>query len=287
MGLRRRSGAVGLVLVTLASGFSGCSGGAGTVTTAPTTSAPATTTIAPPTTTTLPPTTTTTAPVPEPVIWLDGSQIVYSATGEVTIGGGVTRRNATVTGMLDGVALDVQTGSGYFGVDLTLDAGTHAIEITAVEGSGFETVLGVTVIVDPSLGIQFAYLECIDASEGRLIAVNAEWLTGDAALAAARDDGFIGPDDELESGYYIRVPSAALHILELSPDPVVILQACYEPGPCVTRRPVDPETWGLLATEPERGLEITGWHWYGLGTLPYWLTLRDGVVVQAEEWYLP
>lgn len=285
MRLRRRSGAVGLILATLVSGLTACSGDAGPATTSPPTTAPTTT--APTTTSTTPPTTTTTTPAPEPVIWLDGSQIVYSASGDITIQGDVIRRSATVTGTLDGAAIDVQTESSYFGVDLSLDAGTHEIEITAVDGSGFETVLGVTVIVDPGLEIRFAYLECIDAAEGRLIAMYAEWLTDDEALTAARDDGLIGPDDELENGYYIRVPSAALHIFELSPDPVVILQACYEPGPCVTRRPVDTETWGLLAAEPERGLEITGWHWYGVGTLPYWLTLRDGVVVQAEEWYLP
>jgi hypothetical protein len=287
MRLRRRSRAVGFAFFVLVGVLTGCSADAGPVTTPLTTSAPITTTTTPPTTTTWPAPTSTTTPEPEPVIRLDGSHVVYSATGDVMVQGDVTRRTATVTGSLDGAPLEVQTGSGYFWVGLALDVGTHEVVIGAVDDSGFETVLGVTVIVDPDLEVRFAYLECIDVSEGRLIATYAEWFTGDEALAAARDDGFIDADDELENNYYIRLPSAALHTLDLSDAPVVILQACYEPAPCVTRRPVAAETWGLLATNPEGGLGITGWHWYGLGTLPYWLTLRDGIVVQAEEWYLP
>jgi hypothetical protein len=71
-------------------------------------------------------------------------------------------------------------------------------------------------------------------------------------------------------------------------DPVIVLIACYpNEGPCVTLESVDVNKWSQVRADPDTALERLGWQWYGLGELPYWLTLRDGVIVQVIEQYLP
>ncbi|HZD22841.1 MAG TPA: hypothetical protein VE569_05490 [Acidimicrobiia bacterium] len=107
------------------------------------------------------------------------------------------------------------------------------------------------------------------------------------AVAAAREDGYIGADEDLPGGY-IRNQNPRLRTLTITDDPVVVLIACYpDEGPCVTSESVDLETWYRLTDNPESAVETLGWHRYGLGDLPYWLTLQDGVIVQVEEQYLP
>jgi hypothetical protein len=117
----------------------------------------------------------------------------------------------------------------------------------------------------------------------------AEWLTGDEAVEAAREDGEIGPDDQIDgAGYYIRNGNPMLRSFGLSGNPVIVVWACHvDDGPCVVEEQVDLETWVALMETPDRGLDVVGWQWYGNGGLPYWITLDDGVVVQIKEWYLP
>ncbi len=111
-----------------------------------------------------------------------------------------------------------------------------------------------------------------------------ELLSGDEAVSAARADGFIGENEALPNDYYIRDLGEEL-TLPVSPDVSVILQACYESGPCVTEEAVDLDTWSvLLGGEEDAGLD---WQWYGAGYLPYWWHVTDGAVVLIEEQYLP
>ncbi len=50
-------------------------------------------------------------------------------------------------------------------------------------------------------------------------------------------------------------------------------------------QPIDLNMWSvLLGGEDDPGLE---WDWYGSGTLPYEFILRSGLIVEAEEQYLP
>lgn len=113
----------------------------------------------------------------------------------------------------------------------------------------------------------------------------AEMLTGDAAVAAAREDGVIGPDEDLPNDYYISDPDPSTVELMVSPDVVVTLQACYESGECVTTEQVDLATWSvLLGGEVDPGL---AWTWYGAGSLPYWFTIANNAISTVEEQYLP
>jgi two-component system phosphate regulon sensor histidine kinase PhoR len=107
----------------------------------------------------------------------------------------------------------------------------------------------------------------------------------DEAVAAAREDGAIGSDEDLPNDFYIRNPDESTTELTVSPDVLVTLQACYQEGECVTTEQVDLETWSiLLGGEEDPGLD---WTWYGQGSLPYVFTVASNLIVEIEEVYLP
>jgi hypothetical protein len=133
----------------------------------------------------------------------------------------------------------------------------------------------------------FGWLRSLENTDGTTtIAVDpAEMLTGEEAVAAAREDGVIGATEDLPNDFYIRNADVSTIDLAVSPDVVVTLQACYEGGDCVTTEQVDLETWSLLlGAEEDPGLE---WDWYGAGELPYEFTVEGGAISEAREQYLP
>ena len=133
----------------------------------------------------------------------------------------------------------------------------------------------------------FGWLRSLETRDGATILEvdPAEMLTGDEALAAARQDGVIGDDLDLPNDYYIRNPDESTSAFTLSPDVVVTLQACYDGGDCVTTEQVDLETWSvLLEGEEDPGLE---WNWYGQAALPYQFTVANDLIVRIEEVFLP
>ncbi len=133
----------------------------------------------------------------------------------------------------------------------------------------------------------FGWLRSFETRDGTTILQvdQAEMLTGDEAVAAARQDGVIGADEDLPNDFYIRNPEESTTEFTVSPDVVVTLQACYEGGDCVTTEQVDLETWSvLLGGEEDPGLD---WSWYGQGSLPYVLTVANDLIVGIEEVYLP
>ncbi|MFH1331032.1 MAG: hypothetical protein ABIJ48_10330 [Actinomycetota bacterium] len=252
-----------------------------TATTSPTTSTPATTVV--PTTST---TSTSTTLADAPVIHLAGSSVMYSATGSVHVEGRSDRRVDVMIGGVAATVSPVEAGPTIFSADLALDPGVHVIAVTAADRStGTRTTQFLTVIVDPSLEEQFAYLYIIG---GSVVADYAEWFTGDEATQAAREDGALPPQQPEEEGFYIRNLDPSTQVVTLADNPVIVLWACYEmPLPCLTREAVDAQTWADLMADPEVDYDLVGWWWYGDGYLPYWLTIDDGVVVQVTEHYLP
>lgn len=133
----------------------------------------------------------------------------------------------------------------------------------------------------------FGFVRSFEATgDATLIQIDeAEMLSGDEAVAAAREDGVIGDDEDLPNDYYIRNPDDSTIEFSVSPDVVVTLQACYEDGECVTTVDVDLATWSiLLGGEDDPGLD---WTWYGQGALPYVLTVANDVIVAVSEVYLP
>jgi hypothetical protein len=139
----------------------------------------------------------------------------------------------------------------------------------------------------PSSEALFGWVRSFEDIGGAVIVGvdRAEMLTGAEALAAARQDGFIGADEDLPNDFYIRNPDDATVDLDVSADVVVTLQACYQGGECVTTEEVDLATWSVLfGAEEDPGLE---WDWYGAGALPYQMTLVGGLVTEIQEVYLP
>ena len=62
--------------------------------------------------------------------------------------------------------------------------------------------------------------------------------------------------------------------------------------------PVDPNLWVVLFEAAGRCSAVDGpsdcfdlggedWHWFGSGTLPYWIQLEADSIVRVEEQYLP
>jgi hypothetical protein len=106
----------------------------------------------------------------------------------------------------------------------------------------------------------------------------AEFLTGEVAEQAAREDGVVGEDDSLPNDYYIRNRNSRLRTLVLDDDleiTVVDWDHC-----CGTIE-------GDLALFAAAFVQDDPQGTYRGSRSPYWLTVAQGRVVQIEEQYLP
>jgi hypothetical protein len=127
-------------------------------------------------------------------------------------------------------------------------------------------------------GRHFGYIESFDleALPGSVVFDLAYLLTGEEANQAAAEDGYETP---VPNDYYVINDNPRLRTLVVSPD--------------VTIRLVDwGHSLGLVSADPRRFQESFALDEYPLGTYkgkfsPYWLTIKDGVVVTIEEQYQP
>jgi hypothetical protein len=249
--------------------------------------APTTTPAASSTTTTAAPTATTTTTRSRPALTVAGSELIFSVDG-VAIIHGRTDRSVNVT--VGGVAAPTHTdpdGTTGFTAELVLRPGEHAVDVVATDDAGLRATTTLTVVVGPSLERQLAFVGSIDSGDETIVADYAEWLTGEEALLAAREDGWIGQDQELDNDFYIRNRNPRLRTLPMAEEAAIVLYACYpDEGPCLTLEAVDRDTWSSLLSDPEAGYELVGWAWYGSGYSPYWLIIDDGLVVQVSEQYV-
>jgi hypothetical protein len=235
-------------------------------------------------------TSTTIEPNEEPpVIHLAGYTTVYTQDGNVRVSGWLDRpADVTVGGTPADMRNDPVSGLSTFETVLDLEPGSHAITVTAIDAMGLSNEIVLSVRVDPTLQVQIAYVQDVDLVERTLVADYVEFLTGDEATVAAREDGVIGKDEELPGGFYLRNRNPRLRTLTLGDLGVVTLQACFPgDGPCVVEQAVDVDAWVELMSKPGLAEERYGWSWYGDVSLPYWITLQDGIVVQINEQYLP
>ncbi len=233
-------------------------------------------------TTTAPTTTTTVVSVdqtpPEIIVW--GGLVRFSADGIVTVSGSLDE-----PGMVGIPGAAVTHEGNHWWADFERDPGVHEVTITAEDLAGNRSEVVMSLTVDPDLETVFAYVTAFDGSE--VTADDAVFLTGEEANVAAREDGVIGADETVPNDFYIRNDSPSLRTLTVAGNAPVLLQACFVEGPCVRQTGVSLDQWaGVLSGVQPAGLP-EGWQWYGGGTLPYWLTLSGGVVVQITEQYLP
>jgi hypothetical protein len=170
---------------------------------------------------------------------------------------------------------------------------THVDTTTPVEQTTTTTVPETTTTTAPlPEGVrEFAYVVGVETSDDGSVVVTADYaqfLTGDEAIQAAIEDGFIVEGETVPNDYYIVNDNSQLRELALDPSAPIVLNACFVDGECVTQVRVTIEQWtGLLAGDIPDGLG-EGFQWYGEGTLPYWLILEgETIVVGIEEQYLP
>lgn len=129
-------------------------------------------------------------------------------------------------------------------------------------------------------GRHFGYVKSIDlaGSPETLVFDLAEFLQGEAANEAARDDGVIGEGEAVTNDYYIRNRNALLRTLDLDDDLELTVvdwdQCCLE---------IKGDLVLFAAAFDEE--DPTGT--YRGSRSPYWLTVAGGRVVGIEEQYLP
>ncbi len=129
---------------------------------------------------------------------------------------------------------------------------------------------------------QFGFVRSIDGET--LVFDPAEFLTGEEAVAAARQAGFIGPDEMLPNDFYISNPDPAdERRLTVSAGAGFVLIG-FDAGGAITDAPVSFQQ----LTDYFSGAADTG-DLYGFiaGDLPMTLTLQGDVVTAGRQMYLP
>ncbi len=133
-------------------------------------------------------------------------------------------------------------------------------------------------------GRHFGYVQSVDATATPpTIEVDvAEFLSGEAANAAAVEDGVIAEGESVENDYYIRNPAKDVLTLDAAEDVRVTHVQC--PAGCTEGIPGQFDE--LAASFDDPG-EKTLLDEYRGSQSQYWITVRDGDVVAIDELYLP
>lgn len=133
-------------------------------------------------------------------------------------------------------------------------------------------------------GRHFGYVQAVDASATpATIQVDvAEFLSGEAANAAAVEDSVIAEGEAVPNDYYIRNPAKDVLTLDVAGDVRVTHIQC--PDSCTEGLPGQFEAF---AASFDATGEKTLLDEYRGSQSQYWLTVRDGEVVAIDEQYLP
>jgi hypothetical protein len=134
--------------------------------------------------------------------------------------------------------------------------------------------------VGPALpdGRHFGYLRAIGTAQEppRLVVDLAEWYTDEAADQAAIEDGAMPPGQQhVENGYYIRNENPRWRIVEV--DPAAPISIVLPPFGDIEQ----PAVVGLERFD--QMLERRPW----MLAVPYWLEVRDDVVVAIDQQFIP
>ena len=126
-------------------------------------------------------------------------------------------------------------------------------------------------------GRHFGYLTAVGVAQEppRLVFDLADWFTDQEAVEAALEDG-VPQQDAGINGYYIRNENPLWRLLEIDPNATVTLSTYPIEDPADPAE-VKLERFGELFGSTEGYLPLS----------PYWLTVRDGVVVANDEQFNP
>lgn len=132
-------------------------------------------------------------------------------------------------------------------------------------------------------GTHFGFVR--DVAEHGVLFDPAEFLSGEAALNAARAAGFIGPTGDLSDNFYIDNPNVEGVPLKVDPAAEFTLITWDSAGD-LTEKVVSFDELARLWSGPtyDHILQDTD---FVLGELPITLTISEGRVTGGEEQYLP
>jgi hypothetical protein len=124
---------------------------------------------------------------------------------------------------------------------------------------------------------EFVFITDTDAdSSPSIIADYAQFLTGDAAIAAARE----ARDEAPPTDYYIVNTNAAQRTLPVRPGIKVKLLSRRDGSMDIDGYTASFSSWAGNWKSPTAGNTA-------IRSAPYWLTISDGTVTEIEEQYLP
>lgn len=130
-------------------------------------------------------------------------------------------------------------------------------------------------------GSHFGFLREVDV-EG-LVFDPADLLTGEAALAAARDAGIIGPDEDLPNDFFIANPEQEQLLLRVDPAAQFTLIDSSGPGGLADKS----VSYAELIELWNGSADASAYYGFVAGELPVTIAVSDGVVSAAKQEYLP
>jgi hypothetical protein len=210
-----------------------------------------------------------------------------------SLGGGSTTTSATV-GLSSTTTAGVVTSSSSDTTASTLAPSTTTTGIVITLPSTTSTELATTTTTEalssaetllPSGHIKaMGFIDKVYIKNGkRYISIDyAQMLTGAAATAAARAEGFIGPGETLDTDYYISNVNPQKRVFEVSGSVAITTSTRWVPGDDMGAAC----TWTAFKSfwGPAGALSSSEKH---LHAVPWWIE-RDGpIVVKIDEQYLP
>jgi hypothetical protein len=140
-------------------------------------------------------------------------------------------------------------------------------------------------------GRYFGFIEAADAGPPTIDFDVAQKFSGEAANRAAAEDGFVSPGEPVPNDYYVRNPEKATAPLKLAED---VRVTAATP---VTRLTLPAETRARCRSGCTEGIPVRLADFFASFTKsreegsaeggPFWVTIRDGVVLRIDEQYFP
>ena len=145
-------------------------------------------------------------------------------------------------------------------------------------GSSSTTTTAGSAIAD---GERFGFVR--EVAAGALVFDSAEFLMGDAAIAAAREAGVIGEDEDLPNDFFIRNTDSSQETVPVDPAVTFTLVGFDSAGSLTDKEVSYADLEELFAGDADTA-QVYG---FVPGELPMTLTFAGGKVVGGVQQYLP
>lgn len=134
----------------------------------------------------------------------------------------------------------------------------------------------------PSLVKQCGYIKRLYEKGGKnfLDLDYVEFLTGEAANQAAREDGKIEPGETVPNDCYVRNRSSKIRTFEIGDKVEVLVKEYHFEGETLKNRLLNFATFKTMFKTNDPSNQY-------IADSLYWITLHDNVVTEIEEQYVP